>query len=205
MTDRRSKSRSTRTRDDFLDAAAGLFAERGYYGTSLADVAAELGVSKQAVLHRFSSKEKLYGEVLQRTAEQLETQLEELALSEESAEEQLLAFLLAVGSSRPRSSTRMIMRELLDNAPRAESAGTWYLKSFLEGLIERVRAVPGWEKASRPRALALAYQLLGAVNYHSISHATLRAIFGERVYRSLEREFPKQLEATVRAALTSPP
>ncbi|MEM6705840.1 MAG: TetR/AcrR family transcriptional regulator [Acidobacteriota bacterium] len=205
MADRSTQNRKTRTRDDFLDAAALLFAERGYYGASLADVAAELAVSKQAVLHRFASKERLYGEVLQRTAEHLERHFDEVTQVEDSAEEQLLAFLLAVGSSEPGSSTRLLMRELLDNAPRAERAGTWYLKSFLEGLIERVRTVPGWEKASRPRALALAYQLLGAVNYHSISHATLKAIFGERTYRSLEREFPKQLEATVRAALRSPP
>lgn len=203
--------RRSRTRDDFLDAAAQLFAERGYYGASLADVAAELEVSKQAVLHRFSSKQRLYGEVLQRTAERLESQLEESRDAAESAEDQLLHFLRTVGLSaayaegRGRSSTRLLMRELLDNPRRAETAETWYLEGFLKRLIDLVRQAPGWQEASQARALALVYQLLGAVNYHSISHATLRAIFGERTFRSLQREFPRQLEVTVRAALSEPP
>ena len=197
----------TRTRDDFLAAATHLFAERGYYGASLADVAAELEVSKQAVLHRFSTKEKLYGEVLQRTAERLESQLDEALGRDASAEDRLLDFFVVLGSPGPESapSVRLLMRELLDNPRRAERAGTWYLKGFLNGLIDLVRAVPGWQNSSRPRALALVYQLLGAVNYHSISHATLRAMFGDPNYRSLQREFPRQLEATVRAALGSPP
>ncbi len=198
--------RKARTREDFLAAATNLFAKRGYYGASLADVAAELGVSKQAVLHRFSTKEKLYGEVLQSTAARLEGQLGDATSGDGPAAEQLLAFFTALSPGpEPAPSTRLVMRELLDNPERAETAGVWYLKDLLDGLVDLVRTAPGWEEASRPRALALVYQLLGAVNYHSISHATLRAMFGDRTYRSLEREFPQQLEATVRAALAAPP
>ena len=50
----------TDTRERFLDAAAEAFAERGFYGTSIAAIAESLPYTKQALLHHFGSKEKLY-------------------------------------------------------------------------------------------------------------------------------------------------
>lgn len=47
-----------------LAAARRLFAERGFDGTALQDVATAVGVSKQAVLHHFASKEELREAVL---------------------------------------------------------------------------------------------------------------------------------------------
>ena len=56
----------------FVDAALTLFSERGYYGVSLADVASELGLTKQSVLYHFPTKEALYGEVLQQLSNRFE-------------------------------------------------------------------------------------------------------------------------------------
>ena len=57
------------TRDQLLATARTLFAERGFYGVSIASIANEHGLTKQALLHHFSSKEKLYGEVLKEIAD----------------------------------------------------------------------------------------------------------------------------------------
>jgi AcrR family transcriptional regulator len=54
------------TRDAFLDAAKRHFAQRGFYGASIAAIAEELGLTKQALIHHFGTKERLYGEVLAR-------------------------------------------------------------------------------------------------------------------------------------------
>lgn len=58
-----------RTRDAILDAAASLFAERGYAATSLADVGARAGVSRGAPGYCFGSKAELYRAVLDRAIE----------------------------------------------------------------------------------------------------------------------------------------
>jgi AcrR family transcriptional regulator len=50
--------------DDFVRAAAQLFAERGYGGTSVDDVGSRLGVSGPAVYWHFASKEALLTEML---------------------------------------------------------------------------------------------------------------------------------------------
>ena len=52
------------TRQRLLDMAEQLFAERGFYGVSIAAIASEVGFTKQGLLHYFNSKEKLYGSIL---------------------------------------------------------------------------------------------------------------------------------------------
>lgn len=50
-------------REELTRIAARLFAERGYQGTSLADLAAGLGVQKPSLYHHIRSKEDLLWEV----------------------------------------------------------------------------------------------------------------------------------------------
>ncbi len=55
-------------RAELTRIAARLFAERGYQGTSLADLAAEFGVQKPSLYHHIDSKEDLLWEVAQEGA-----------------------------------------------------------------------------------------------------------------------------------------
>src|ERR1700741_4863099 len=50
-------------REELTRVAARLFAERGYQGTSLADLAEALGLQKPALYHPIDSKEDLLWEV----------------------------------------------------------------------------------------------------------------------------------------------
>ena len=54
-------------RGRILQAAAGLFAERGFHGVSISDVAEAAGLVKSAIYHHFPSKEALYIAVLDQT------------------------------------------------------------------------------------------------------------------------------------------
>jgi AcrR family transcriptional regulator len=58
--------------------AARLFAERGYQGTSLADLAEELGVQKPSLYHHIASKEDLLWEVAWEGAEAFHRGLDEV-------------------------------------------------------------------------------------------------------------------------------
>ena len=64
--------RSPDTRDRVLQVALSLFAENGYRGTSLRDIARRIGIKAPSLLHHFPSKEQLYVAVLDRIFEGLE-------------------------------------------------------------------------------------------------------------------------------------
>jgi AcrR family transcriptional regulator len=64
-----------RTRDVALDVASRLFADRGYRGTSLGDIAVQAGLSNAGLLHHFASKQDLLIEVLRRRDESDRTAL----------------------------------------------------------------------------------------------------------------------------------
>jgi AcrR family transcriptional regulator len=60
-------------REQLLDIGRRLFAERGFEGTSIEEIAAQAGVSKPVVYEHFGGKEGLYAVVVDREVERLLT------------------------------------------------------------------------------------------------------------------------------------
>jgi len=83
--------RAEETRTRILDAAAAGFAERGYDGTSVAEICDRAGVSKGAFYHHFPSKQDLFLELLERWLDLLEDQLDAVRGQENPVPVQLLA------------------------------------------------------------------------------------------------------------------
>ena len=68
---RAPSQRSLQTRERVLDAAELLFAERGFEGASIRDIAARAGVQAALVQHHGRGKEALFHTVVARRAEEL--------------------------------------------------------------------------------------------------------------------------------------
>lgn len=191
----------TDTRTNLLDTAEKLFAERGFYGVSIAAIADELGLTKQALLHHFGTKEKLYGAVLQRVSDRFAAISAEHPVSQTRPFESLRGYLTAIlGRTKlDHLQTQLLVRELMDNQRRASKASHWYLEDFLRDLINRVKRVPGWQRETDAKCLASVYAFLGAASYFSISKATLTGIFGEGEYEALDEQFQAQMLAQIDA------
>ena len=193
------------TRQRLLDIAEQLFAERGFYGVSIAAIASEVGFTKQGLLHYFNSKEKLYGAILQRISDDFQDHQREALQASEDPAERLEKFYAALAEPTETNvqRTRLLMRELLDNNERAAKAENWYLRPFLDRLISMVKDVNKSEKLSDAEALAYGYQLLGAVNYFLISTSTLKAIYGAMFIEAISTDFIKNLNRLINQGLNS--
>ncbi len=194
------------TRDELLAIATRLFAEKGFYGASIATIARELGLTKQALLHHFGSKEKLYGEVLKGVSGAILEKTREILERTGDPAQRLEAVVLAqyAVQARDPDAARLIMRELLDNEQRAQAAGNWYLQPYLELLVDTALAIDGLD-LDRARALALVYQLLGAAHYFAVSQPTLGQIFGRDLLRATGNGFEEELRLLIRSRVAATP
>jgi AcrR family transcriptional regulator len=61
--------------DQLVDIARGLFAERGYDGTSIEEISARAEISKPVVYEHFGGKEALYAAVVDQEVQQLLTMM----------------------------------------------------------------------------------------------------------------------------------
>jgi len=82
------------TRERILEAAGGLFRDRGYEGTSISDIGRAVGISGPAVYHHFAGKQRILFICCERAAL---TQIEQgqRALAEPTPLQQLVAFVYA--------------------------------------------------------------------------------------------------------------
>lgn len=76
-------------RDQVVDVALGVFMERGYDGTSMADIARALGVHKSSIYHHVVGKEQLLDDAVKRALNALHGMLAEPAAVEGRALDRL--------------------------------------------------------------------------------------------------------------------
>ena len=86
---------TTHRRDQLLTAAAELFSERGYHGTSMQHLAERLGILRGSLYAHISSKEDLLFEIVDRGADRFITRMEEVVASEAPPSEKLKQALSA--------------------------------------------------------------------------------------------------------------
>ncbi len=194
---------SDTTKASFIAAATKLFAERGFYGVSIAAIADELGLTKQALLHHFGSKERIYRDVLESLGTHLieATDTDPSSSPAERLEQVLLG--LAGSSTFDVDAQRLVIRELLDNRARLPDADTWYLKPYLDRMIALYRAIPGFETRSEMQALAAIYQIIGAVSYFEISQDTLQHMYGAAAETGLATARQDALRDLIRNVLAA--
>ena len=70
------------TRERIRTEAAALFRRKGFNGTSMAELAAEVGITKSSLYHHFPSKQALLSEIIELTVNRVAPLVQEVADSE---------------------------------------------------------------------------------------------------------------------------
>lgn len=144
-----------RTRQAILDAALALFAEKGYFGTSLRDVAGAVGVRESALYNYFPGKEALFEALLAaETADKTELLSAALDAPGGDGRVTLERFAEAVLERFVQPRQQQLFRILLSDGLRLAREGRI-------NLLERMQS-------SRPR--------LAEVMQHLIDAGVLRAV-----------------------------
>jgi AcrR family transcriptional regulator len=84
------RHRTTVLRRAMLETAAEMFAEKGYVGTNLRDIADALGMSRPGLYYHFPSKEKLLEAIVEELTLSSERQLMKIAQEKEGEPEEAL-------------------------------------------------------------------------------------------------------------------
>ncbi|MCK2219522.1 TetR/AcrR family transcriptional regulator [Actinomadura sp. ATCC 31491] len=149
-------SDDTRTR--ILAAARELFAERGYAATSLADIAAAVGLTKTAVAYHFHPKDRLASELLSPVAGDM------LALlGGEYADRRAFVEALVGFAARYRSVIRLFMEDLAGDdavspvSPDSEAAA---IRTFRDGIFAKLAG-----QEPDPETKVRCWALLGALQW----------------------------------------
>ncbi len=171
------------SRDKILDAAEALFAQRGFAGIGMREVAEVAGLGKSSLFHHFRSKAELYAAVVGRILDLLE---------------QRLTAALAAGGE-PLARLDRWLDTLIDTLAEHPTAPRLLLRSLFED-DDLTGASEEEQHADRTikRAFTAVGNLLregmetGVFRLASIPH-TLQSIVGLTVYHFATGEFGEEL------------
>jgi AcrR family transcriptional regulator len=117
--------RDEKRRASILSAAAGAFAERGFAGTSMDDVAVAAGITRLVVYRHFPSKDALYIAVLERVSHRLAEEFaKEIATPVRTGRASVLA-LMRVGREDP-AAFALLWRHAAREAEFADYAARFH-------------------------------------------------------------------------------
>ncbi|MFU7529327.1 TetR/AcrR family transcriptional regulator [Qipengyuania sp. ASV99] len=190
-------------RERLLAAAHRQFAERGFYGASIAQIAGEVGLTKQALLYHFRRKEDLYREVLKGIAWRLLGAMRagvDTGKPPEQQFEDMILRIYAAARANPLDS-KVLMRELLEDQRSQAPADEWFFKTYLDQIVDMLNQIETLKPLTFAQKFAHLYSLLSAIEYFVASEATLVRFYGRDDFNRIADSYPDQLRAQVRQFL----
>jgi AcrR family transcriptional regulator len=193
--------KGARAKGRIVRVAEELFAERGFHGTSMRDVAALAGLPLATVVYHFAKKEQLYAAVLRdiggELAEDLERVLTDASASWATRLDAVTRALVAWTEKHPKR-VKLLLRELLDNPTRVARAARLPLAPVLLGLSEFVASGMRAGAFRHVVAETSVLHLVGAVSYFVASRPTVRRIVGPTRDRQLATSWAHEATALAR-------
>jgi TetR/AcrR family transcriptional regulator, cholesterol catabolism regulator len=156
--------RSDNRSGDLLDAAAALFARRGYAGTSMRDIALAVKMLPGSVYYHFASKEELLVAVYEAGVDELAGAVRNAAATDSAPWERLEAACRAHLETVLRNSdyAQVLIRVYPEDVPDAAER-LRALRAGYEGIFRELVAALPLPPGSDRRTLRL--MLLGALNW----------------------------------------
>ena len=136
------------TRDRILDRAEEMFAERGYRGTSLAEIADQVGIRGPSLFSHFKSKRALYEAVMTRLLDPFFALLDDLSELPDDGDRTAttLARLMTHNAEHPRLSA-LIQQAVLEGGEQLELLVDRWYRPYAESISDLLS--PASQRAER--------------------------------------------------------
>jgi len=201
------------SREKILEVAEQRFAQRGYAGVGLRELAAAASLGKSSLFHHFESKAALYLAVLDRVLERIEAQIAPALIAGGTAALRLdraLDALIDALAEHP-TAARLLLRALFedDDLPETETPEARAVDSRLRALIGELGRFIEQGMASgefREVAVGDALQtLIGATVYHFASGEFGEVVTGGSLFtRAAVARRKAEVKAFIHHGLESP-
>lgn len=162
---------------EVFDAAAAVFAEKGYHGTSTKDIADRLGLQQGSLYYYFASKEEALRKVCEMGVGDFVDSLREIVASDRPAPEKLAAAM--ENHMRPLETRPAYVRVFLSERGhlsarhrRAIGKLTRAYEQLLSDIVRQGIAARAFRADIDPRLVAFA--ILGMCNWASLWHRAER-------------------------------
>lgn len=186
-----------------LAAARALFAEHGFDGTALQDVASAVGVTKQAVLHHFRTKDELRQAVLAELFAHWAATLPHLLAGATGGHDRFHAVFgeLVRFFCEDRAWATLVVRELLDRPEEAR-------RRMEDDVRPWVEAVAGYVRMAQEEGLVAAdvdpeawtVEMIQLTLFGAATHAALAGGVGGEGEPRLVRELARIARSSLFAA-----
>ena len=150
----RRQAQAAETRRHIITAARKLFADRGYAGTTIEDIAREAGIAVQTIYTSFGSKRAILTRLAELTIENDEALAPKLIRLELEAEwretsqrRQLESFAHEIGHLIDRVGPIL---EIMHTAAKTEPEIATFLRQLLENRLQHLNHLVGWMTANGP-------------------------------------------------------
>jgi len=184
-----------RNEDRILDAALEAFADYGFRGATIDQIAARAGMSKPNLLYYFRRKRDLYVAVLERTLDMWLEPLIAIRPDGDPARE-IRAYInrkLEFSKTRPTAS-RLFANEIIQGAPLLKTV----LQGGLRGIVDdKAAVIRGWAKAGKIADVDpyhLIFVIWAVTQHYADFAAQVEAVVGGSLN---DRTFFRETEAAI--------
>ncbi len=180
------------TRDRLIDAAGAVFAERGYRGATMREIAERSGANLAAAHYHFGSKQDLYRDVVRAHFERLDRRLAESGTVDSAAtarlsRDQLIELLRARVRTMLESfldegsvHATLMQRELADPSETLPLIVRRWIDPLRQDLVLLLQRLS--PKLSEDRLQLCARSLMGQVIFYSTHRPALLLMMRRRAY-----------------------
>ena len=202
---KKKKDSDISKKENILLAAEHVFAEKGFKGTTIREVARQAGIANSLIFYYFKNKVVLYEAVFQNAFNHLEGLIQQnlnLELDRLGTVKALM-FSLNDFASTHRNLMKILTREIIDNGSIVQKIAQKYFKPLYDFAAEFLAEGKKEALFRDVEPLQFLVNLMGMITFYFISDPLLQAVGVGDPYGSKEIETRKhEVWSVVRSSLT---